>query len=469
MKPQKRNPWLREEGRQVWTVVGIALTLTAYRISVEFVDELREAFLPYTTLPVAEAVTNGLFLWLLALLFVVFRQWRQSIIRRRALEGVISSISPDVLIVVMPDRHISMCNAGVKAMFGYETSEVIGQTTDLLYFDRRIGNNPSEIHDSLQRIGFHIGTARGRRRDGEEFPLEIITGNLRGGPGAVVLLRDITERKRMEEQLVRARDDAQQANQAKSRALTQLEENYRKLKELEQLRDNLTYMIIHDLKSPLSTVGGLLVLLEEDLAAQLNADQHTYLTECASLIRRLQSMTLSVLDVGRMEQGKLPIALAPCNLENLVLEAERMVRMDLRKATVTLVPASQPLVAACDQDLIRRVLVNLLDNALKFTPAGGEVRVLLGRTGGFATVEVVDAGPGIPAQYQQRVFDRFAVIEAKRCSTGLGLTFCKLAVEAHGGRISIESPASLWKNEKPNAIGTAIRFTLPLLGGGPTP
>lgn len=452
-----------EDARHVWTAIGIALTLAAYRISIEYVNQLNQVTHSFTRLPVAEVITNGLFIGLLLLLFIVFRQWRKSLERRRALEVVISSISPDVLIVVMPDRRISMCNMGVKTMFGYEMNEVIGQTSDLLYFDRRMGHNPTEIHDSLQRVGFHIGTARGRRRDGEVFPLEIITGNLRGGPGAVVLLRDITERKRMEEQLVRARDEAEQANQAKGRALAQLEANYRKQQELELLRDNLMYMIVHDLKSPLATVGGLLAILEEELAATLDADQRNYLSECALLIRRLQNMTVSVLDVGRMEQGKLPVAMAPCNLENLVREAERMVRMDLRKVTMALIPDSRPLIAACDEDIIRRVLVNLLDNALKFTPPGGEVRVILGRKDGFATVDVVDAGPGIPAQHQRRIFDRFVVIEAKRCSTGLGLAFCKMAIETHGGRISVESPATLWRTEKPGVQGTAIRFTLPLV------
>lgn len=462
MKPAKRNFFLRAESRHIWMAATIAITLLAYWVSAEFLDQLHVAFQPYTNFPVAEILTNGLFIWLLILMFFAYRQWHRSLLRGRALEIVISSISPDVLIVVSPDRRVSLCNVGVKNMFGYEPAEVIGQTTDLLYFDRRVGNNPTEIHDSLQRIGFHIGTARGRRRDGEIFPLEIITGNLRGGPGAVVLLRDITERKRMEEQLVRTRDEAKQANQAKSRALTQLEENFRKLQELEELRDNLTYMIVHDLKSPLATVGGLLSILGEQVTEKLDVDQKNYLAECALLIRRLQDMTLSVLDVGRLEQGQLSIAMAPCNLENLVREAERMVRLDLQGATVTLTPDALPVVAACDAEIIRRVLVNLLDNALKFTPPGGDVRVRLGRKDGFATVEVIDAGPGIPQQHQQRVFERFAVIEAKRYSTGLGLTFCKLAVEAHGGRISVESPAELWKQEKPGIQGTAIRFTLPL-------
>jgi len=462
MKFFKKNILIREESRHIWMAVAIALTLGVYRVSVEFVDQLRAAFHPYTTLPVAEMLTNGLYLWLLILMLVAYRQWCLALVHGHALEVIISSISPDVLIVVLPDRRISMCNVGIKTMFGYETAEVIGQTTDLLYFDRRVGANPSEIRDSLQRIGFHIGTARGRRRNGEVFPLEIITGNLRGGPGAVVLLRDITERKRIEEQLVLTRDEAKQANQAKSQALTQLETNFRKLQDLEQLRDNLTYMIVHDLKSPLATVGGLLAIVEEEIAPKLDADQSNYLAECSVLVRRLQDMTLSVLDVGRLEQGQMPIAMTPCNLENLIREAERIVRLDLQGVTVTLLPDTRPLVAACDAEIIRRVLVNLLDNALKFTPAGGEVRVLLGRKDGFATVDVVDAGPGIPAQHQQRVFDRFAVIEAKRNSTGLGLTFCKLAVEAHGGKISIESPANLWKHEKPEVKGTAIRITLPL-------
>jgi PAS domain S-box-containing protein len=142
---------------------------------------------------------NLLFLLLAGLLFILYRRWRKTHNEKENLEAVIQSISPDVLIVVDEDRKIALCNGSINRIFGYSPDDIIGKMTDVLYLDRRSNANVKrEIHDILEKQGFHLGYAKGIRKDGSLFPLEIITGNVSGREGAVILLRDITERETQE-------------------------------------------------------------------------------------------------------------------------------------------------------------------------------------------------------------------------------------------------------------------------------
>jgi len=183
-------------------VLVIAIIFAIFSISVSLIERLYNFFKIYQGLPVAEFLTNFVFLTLAGVLWLSYHRWRQVAAKQAELENIIDSINPDVLVVVDPDRNIIMCNPSVKQMFGYEVDEVINQKTDILYFDRR--SNPEqrhEIFDKLEREGFQVGLATGKKVNGKKIPLEIITGNLRGRGGAVLLLRDITERKQAEERL----------------------------------------------------------------------------------------------------------------------------------------------------------------------------------------------------------------------------------------------------------------------------
>ncbi len=452
-------------GGREWTdlklAIAIALVLAGYKLSVEFVAGLQAVAAEYTDLPVADLMTQGLFVWLLGLLWMAYRRWRVALSRKETLESVISSINPDVLMVVSPDRTITMCNVGVKAMFGYEVDEVVGRTTDLLYADRRVAGRPTGIRDCIQTIGFHVGYAQGRRRDGEEFPIEIVTGGLRGGPGAVVLMRDVTERKRAEAQILQAKEEAESANRAKSAALEQLARNYACLKELEDLRDNLTRMIVHDLKSPLSTIHGYLGVLRGAAVPRLDAAEAGYLTEAARLAGRMQEMIASLLDIGRLENREMPLQPVVSDLGVLAREADKVARPESSALKVDVEVIGGPVTAECDPDIIRRVLVNLLDNAIKFSPEDGTVRVRVEREGERARVSVDDEGSGIPTEYHARIFERFGQVDARKYSTGLGLTFCKLAVEAHGGSIGVESPSRRRASAEGAGKGTTLWFVLP--------
>ncbi len=191
----------RKEQVQIWITVWIVLALSAFRLSVELRPRIDLFFAAYTQFPVAVVALNALFFWLLFLMWIAYRRWRESILAEQELERVLMSISPDALIVVNRDRVITMCSGQVQAMFGLSEKDVLNKKTDILYFDRRLRGMKGEIASRLEDYGFHVGYATGKRKDGTTFPLEVITGKIRFQQGAVILMRDITERCRMEDAL----------------------------------------------------------------------------------------------------------------------------------------------------------------------------------------------------------------------------------------------------------------------------
>jgi diguanylate cyclase (GGDEF)-like protein/PAS domain S-box-containing protein len=184
------------ETRDLWVAIAIALSLGVYHLLFNIIS-----FLQYISYQYYQWVSNLLFFWILALLWVAYRRWHNAVYRQRKLRNILASIKTEVIMVVDSRRRIQMVNESVN-IFGFSPEEVINKTTDLLYLDRRVDKNrPTEIYDSINKIGFHIGQATGRKRTGETFPLEIMTVSLKGSEGVVVVIRDITERKQTEEKI----------------------------------------------------------------------------------------------------------------------------------------------------------------------------------------------------------------------------------------------------------------------------
>ena len=216
----KDNQPFRASTIGVGLTIVIAVLLIALHLSVTFVDGIHDFFSGIAAFPVTKILINIVCIWLAISLWVVFRRWHASYSEQMHLEAIISSISPDVLIVVAPDRSVSRCNASVERVFGYTPREVIGRRTDFLYGDRRLNKDrPREIYEALERDGFHFGLATGRRKDGSTVPLEIISGDIKGRHGAVLLIRDITERHKVEEQQRRMEERALRSQKLESLGL----------------------------------------------------------------------------------------------------------------------------------------------------------------------------------------------------------------------------------------------------------
>ena len=213
------------------------------------------------------------------------------------------------------------------------------------------------------------------------------------------------------------------------------------VRRLEKLRDELTHMVIHDLRNPLTVIFGVLELLEMKESKALSAGIQELLTAARRSVTEMINMISSILDVSKMGAGEMKLQREPCEIDALIRAVVAGNQPFPENRTVTVDVAGDALNVAVDVGLFRRVIQNLLSNALKYTPAGGNVRVAVAAFAGEVRVTVTDTGPGIASEYHQRIFEKFGQVgdRCNRVGTGLGLTFCKLAVEAHGGCIGVES------------------------------
>lgn len=227
--------------------------------------------------------------------------------------------------------------------------------------------------------------------------------------------------------------------------------------ELDGMRDSLVAMIYHDLRSPLSNIISSLQLIESTSATDPHASIASLLGIANRSTARLQRLIDSLLDINRLETGQPITNQSKTNLQDLTADAVDAVRSlnEVKQQTVEIIRPDEPITVFVDADMIRRVIINLLENATKFTPTGGNVKVGCAMEDEHAKVWVKDNGPGIPLNAQQRIFEKYVRLreEGAPKGLGLGLAFCQLAVHAHGGRIWVESR----KNE-----GSCFLFTLPV-------
>jgi two-component system, NtrC family, sensor histidine kinase KinB len=216
--------------------------------------------------------------------------------------------------------------------------------------------------------------------------------------------------------------------------------------QISQAREIITDTLVHDLRSPLSAVLSSLDIIEKGLSKLAPQDE---LSNAAVQVarrgsRRILGMVETLLDIARMQSGKFELAWTWFSIHSLIASVLDEYLIPAQKAGVRVnndVPVSFPQVWG-DMDKLNRVLANLLDNALKFIPFGGQVDFSAEIVSEeIILVQVSDNGPGIPEEYREKVFERFAQVpgyRGRRRGSGLGLTFCRLAVQAHGGRIWIE-------------------------------
>ena len=240
-----------------------------------------------------------------------------------------------------------------------------------------------------------------------------------------------------------------------NRQRQKIETAYNRLRELEALRDNLVHMMVHDMRTPLTIMRGHLELLE--MNGKLGDDEKgrvgTIKNACVGLIE----MVSTLLDVSRFDNDEMPLTLEERDIVQLANDAAGAYQALGKGPGVAFECSVDSLSLRFDHGLIERVMANLIGNAVKFTPADGTVRLALEETGNAVKISVTDTGPGIAPEYHVKIFKRFGQVEMyqqrKKYSTGLGLTFCKLAVEAHGGAIGVES--DLGK-------GSTFWFSLPM-------
>lgn len=223
---------------------------------------------------------------------------------------------------------------------------------------------------------------------------------------------------------------------------SELEDNYRRLRSLENLRDTLVHMIVHDIRAPMSIVKGNLELIAFSTEAG-DPDLKQAIDDATLASSDAIDMVSNLLDISRMEEGRMPLECGSHPITEIADHCRRLLGVKARDKSINLQFDISGGNCQGDRELIQRVLINLGANAIKFTPDDGSITIRIRPADNHTEFSVADTGPGVPAADQTTIFEKFGQVAAhqdrKVYSTGLGLTFCKLAVESHGGVIGLES------------------------------
>jgi len=249
-------------------------------------------------------------------------------------------------------------------------------------------------------------------------------------------------------------EDLNNITQHLRRLSTALEKNR------EALKEDLINMIVHDLRNPVTSTILRLDMIESDPDGRLTLSQEKSLQSAKSNMFKLSEMITNLLEISRFETCSVEVKKTAVNVKDLI---EGIVKIhtasaDLDRKTISVTVDSEAAVIACDKYLLERILSNIVSNAVKHSYSGGKIliRVLCAESEGIVLFRVQDFGEGIPSAYHQKIFERFFQVEMRqlghRSDSGLGLAFCKMAVKALKGEISVESEPGK---------GSCFTFSLP--------
>ncbi|HEY5947712.1 MAG TPA: ATP-binding protein [Kofleriaceae bacterium] len=230
-----------------------------------------------------------------------------------------------------------------------------------------------------------------------------------------------------------------------ARAASEAEDSAKELREKKRV---LAALVVHDLRSPLSAVQGYLHLLREELGADVSPPARQYLEDADLLLGKALGLVATILDVDELEDGILHAETQPVKLMELIERARAGNRAHFEVRQLRLdIDVEPDMAIRLDRDLFGRVMENLLDNATRYAPRGGRCAISAKRDGSVVEIAIGNNGPPVAHADREAIFGRYFQVERRRASAranrGLGLYFCKLAVEAHGGTIRVEERGDL--------------------------
>jgi signal transduction histidine kinase len=342
-----------------------------------------------------------------------------------------------------------------------------------------ICNNMNQLLVTERRVAVESPQAQARNRQNIEYALfgGIAFNILLAGAMAIFFSRDIAERLKVivintrklerREQLnppIKGTDEIAYLDGA-------LHETATKLGELDRLKSEFVSMVSHDLRTPLTSILGLMDFLETGMLGELNEMGKRHVSLAEQDIERLIGLINDLLDVDRLETGSLELNITPVPLSDLLARSVAAVAGVAATRKINISVPETPVSVLGDNDRLVQVFVNVLSNALKFSPEGSSVEIALTDHEDAVEIRIADHGPGIAAEDLSAVFDRFKQVgdkQARKKGTGLGLAICKAIVQQHQGEIGVESElgkgATFWvrlpkaRNQDRQRGSTAVKM-----------
>jgi len=356
--------------------------------------------------------------------------------RREELTALINSVTESILMIDR-DGLISLSNQPLDNLSGLSRVHLLGTKLGDLseHALNRLGFAPQEITSFLEQLPIE--------KESSYYPKEVyqvpeftpettmertaypVSGLAEHARGWMIIWRDVSEEQKVNRE-----------------------------------REAIADALIHDLRSPMSAVLGALDLLDDVIPQEQQGELVDRSLKVARRgAKRVMRLIMSLLDVARMQSGRIELNKSTVNLKELVPELLMDIEVISDEYNIQVESEFPDKLSdiIVDEDKISRVITNLLDNAVKFSEENSTVRVLVSQDNGFVTVQVWDHGPGISDENRAIIFERFSQISGqfgRWKGAGLGLAFCRLAVEAHGGRIWVEDP--------PKGKGSIFAFTVPV-------
>jgi len=386
--------------------------------------------------------------------------------------------SSDAIVMLDEERKILSCNQAFLDLFGYERTDVEGKTIRVIHVsDESYRSFGETVYPEIEKAGRYRTEWEYVSKDGTVRPVESEISKITSPAGSatryVSVMRDITDRKRAEETERRVQEELE--TRVLERTL-ELEEARRAAEAANRAKTEFLANMSHELRTPLNHIIGFTELVVDKNFGELNEPQAEYLNDALGSSRHLLSLINDILDLSKVEAGRLEYKASEVTLKTLLENCLMMIKekalADHIKLTLD-TDALLPETIHADERKLKQIMYNLLSNAAKFTPEGGTIRVSAkrvheaarqvsgarsGKENEFVEISVADTGIGVNRENLERIFKTFEQVEnsvsRKYHGTGLGLSLSKSLVELHSGRI--------WAESEGEGKGAVFRFTLPL-------
>ena len=401
--------------------------------------------------------------------------------------------SADIIMTTNSETEIVEFNSGASRKLGYAREEIVGKKADALWV------NPlerQEVLGILERDGYVSNyETQLRTKQGSTIDVSLTLSTLTDGEGKVLgtvgISKDITEKKRLEKAIEKRNLELQELNENLENKVFErtkyIEQANRELQRSNILKNRFISTISHELRTPLNSILGFSELLLDELSGPLTERQKRHITNIYTSGTHLLQLINNVLDIAKIESGKIELHYESFLLSHIVAEVEGVIRSlaDKKRQTLAMKTNDIPFIVA-DSVKFKQILYNLLSNAVKFTPEGGTITLVAEATNAanlpaqarnladssesdnFLKLSVTDSGIGIKREDLDRIFSEFEQVDSglsrRYEGTGLGLALTKRLVELHGGEIFVESE---------EGMGSTFTIVMPLVGAtdvkGPLP